>query len=134
MGRNLDAEMEGHRGRLKEKIGLRELNAVMSDLENPGRKDDTGKSRWDLMSPVFLDGIAHVLMFGANKYADRNWERGIAYGRVFAALMRHLWKWWGGASTDEETGYSHLWHAGCCLMFLAHFEASENYAEFDDRP
>ena len=24
---------------------------------------------------------------------------------------------------DTETGYSHLWHAACCLMFLIAYEA-----------
>lgn len=107
-----------------------EMNAVAYE---GGRKDDGGKPRWDLMSPVLLNGIARVLTFGANKYADRNWEKGIKFGRVFAALMRHLWAWWGGELTDPETGESHLYHAGCCLMFLAHFEDGE-YEVFDDRP
>lgn len=115
--RDLDAEMEGHRER----------------MEAGGLKLDEGKARWDLMSPVLLTGIAKVLTFGAVKYSDRNWEKGIKFGRCFAALMRHLWAWWGGQKTDEETGYSHLHHAGCCLMFLSHFEDGD-YAEFDDRP
>jgi len=108
---------------------------VTGITESEGRKDDGGKARWDLMSRVLLDGIAQILEFGARKYADRNWEQGIKYGRVFAALMRHLWAWWWGEAQDPETGKSHLWHAGCCLMFLSHFEASPSrYAEFDDRP
>lgn len=62
----------------------------------------------------------------------RNWERGMSWGRVFGALMRHMWAWWGGAGpsranfifgeVDEETGFSHLWHAACCLMFLIAYE------------
>lgn len=88
-----------------------------------GRKDDGGKARIDLIAPEFLTGTAAVLAFGANKYGARNWEAGMSWGRCFAALMRHLWAWWGGQKADDETGLPHLWHAACCLMFLMAYEA-----------
>jgi hypothetical protein len=73
-----------------------------------------------------------ILGFGARKYADRNWEKGIKYGRVFGALMRHLWAWWAREDVDPETGYSHLWHAACNLLFLIEFE-DRGSSELDDR-
>jgi hypothetical protein len=96
-----------------------------------GRKDDIGKARMDLIAPEFLDGIAKVLTFGAAKYTERNWENGMKWGRCYAALQRHMWAWWGGEVNDPETGYPHLWHAGCCLMFLTAYEARESGT--DDR-
>lgn len=112
---------------------LEPISAAAWDATEPGGvKADGGKARFDLLTPSFLFGISRVLEFGARKYADRNWEKGISYGRVFGALMRHLWAWWGGEDKDPETGESHLYHAGCCLMFLAHFEAGD-YEPFDDR-
>ena len=43
----------------------------------------------------------------------------MAYGRLFAAAMRHLWEWKRGNNTDYETGLPHLAHAAaCCLMLL----------------
>lgn len=83
-----------------------------------GRKDDTGKLRFDLIPPEALEGLARVLTFGAGKYTPRNWEKGMAWGRVFGALMRHLWAWWRGEDKDPETGFSHLDHAACCIAFL----------------
>jgi hypothetical protein len=69
---------------------------------------------------------------GAEKYGDRNWAKGYPYGLSFAALNRHLWKWWGGEDIDEETGSHHLiavaWHA------LALIEFSKTHPEMDDRP
>jgi Domain of unknown function (DUF5664) len=97
-----------------------------------GRKDDTGKPPYDLIAPEMLDGVAHVLAFGAAKYAPRNWEKGMRWGRCYAALMRHMWAWWRGERADTETGMSHLWHAGCCLMFLMAYEARQ--IGEDDRP
>lgn len=76
----------------------------------------------DLIAPEMLTATAHVLAFGAAKYDQRNWEKGMSWGRVFGALMRHMWAWWGGEKADPETGYSHLWHASACLMFLIAYE------------
>lgn len=108
-----------------------------------GRKSDEDKVRTDLFPYDALIAICHVLTFGAQKYQDRNWEQGIKYGRVFGACMRHLIAWWQCkeptdvnflfGSLDAETGMSHLWHAGCCIVFLIAYEA-RGMAQFDDRP
>lgn len=97
-----------------------------------GRKDDSGKVRLELIPPSLLTAVGTILTFGAVKYAPRNWEQGISWGRVFGALMRHMWAWWKGENTDPETGKSHLWHAGCCIAFLIEYE--DTHPEFDDRP
>ncbi len=98
-----------------------------------GQKNDGDKPRYDLIPPELLHAVADVLTFGAKKYAPRNWEKGISYGRVFGALMRHLWAWWAREGADPETGRSHLWHAACCLAFLLAYEARA-MKDFDDRP
>lgn len=107
-----------------------------------GRKDDDGKVRMELLPPELLWAVADILTFGAKKYADRNWERGMAWSRPFGALMRHMWAWWAGKTPttrsflhgelDSETGRSHLWHAGCCIAFLIAYE--ERGVGTDDRP
>lgn len=98
-----------------------------------GRKDDSQKLRYDLFTREALDQIAMVLTFGTNKYTDRNWEKGISYGRIFGATMRHLWAWWGGETLDKESGISHLAHAGCNIVFLLTYESRGLGEKFDDR-
>ena len=97
-----------------------------------GRKDDSSKLRYDLYPPEALEGTVRILTFGAEKYSDRNWEKGMKWGRVFGALMRHLWAWWRGEAADPETGESHLHHAACCIAFLQTYEARG--IGQDDRP
>lgn len=97
-----------------------------------GRKDDAEKVRLELIPPEAIFALGDILTFGAGKYAPRNWERGMSWGRVFAALMRHLWSWWARADADPETGRSHLWHALCCLVFLIAYESRSTGT--DDRP
>lgn len=102
------------------------------DLKASGVKYDAGKEAMDLIPPEFLFGTAEILTLGAVKYEVRNWEKGMRWGRVFASLMRHLWRWWGGENLDSETKKSHLWHASCCIAFLIAYE-SRQVGE-DDRP
>ena len=97
-----------------------------------GVKNDGGKARWDLLSGDALQEAAEIMTLGAVKYAPRNYLKGIAWGRYFAAAMRHLWGWWRGEDYDQETGKSHLSHALCCIMILR--DLSIHRPEFDDRP
>ena len=97
-----------------------------------GRKDDSGKPRLELIPPELVAAVGAILTFGAKKYDDRNWEKGMSWGRVFGALMRHLWAWWSRGGADPETGQSHLWHAACCISFLIAYEARATGT--DDRP
>ncbi len=92
--------------------------------------------------------VAKVLEFGAylkprpdgtpgpngngHGYGERNWEKGMCWGRPFAALMRHMWAWMRGEKVDPETGISHLAHAACNIAFLIAFE--ERKIGTDDRP
>lgn len=102
-------------------------------IQITGVKKDEGKPRWELVPFDAIRGVVEILTFGAKKYAARNWERGIAYGRVFGAIMRHLTAWWGGENLDPESGKSHLDHAMCELMFLSSYE-KRGMTSFDDRP
>lgn len=97
-----------------------------------GVKFDQGKLRVDLLSVPAMEGTAAVLTHGANKYGERNWEKGLAYSRCYAAVLRHLFAWWKGEDLDRESGMHHLHHAACELMFLQHF-ASIGGGE-DNRP
>ena len=76
-----------------------------------GRKDDSGKPRWDLLPFDALDDVAMVLAYGEAKYAPRNWEKGMAWGRLLAAALRHLAAWAAGRDVDDESGLPHLSHA-----------------------
>jgi len=80
------------------------------------------KTRFDLVPFAAVDAIAEVLAYGADKYGAHNWCRGAAWSRYFAALCRHLFAWWRGEERDPESGFSHLAHAGCCLLFLLEYQ------------
>lgn len=97
-----------------------------------GRKDDGDKVRVDLLSPVSVLATAGVLSYGAKKYGERNWEKGIHHSRLYAAALRHLMAYWLGEDVDPETGLRHIDHAACCVHFLQHLTMLRK--DLDDRP
>lgn len=97
-----------------------------------GVKFDQGKDPWHLAPWDAFRAIVKVLQYGATKYTERNWEKGMAWSRPYSALIRHVTAWWEGEKTDHETGFSHLWHAGCCIVFLIAYELRG--IGVDDRP
>jgi hypothetical protein len=108
---------------------------------NMAVKYDDDKIKLELIPPEMIYALGTILSLGAKKYAERNWEKGMKWGRCYGALMRHLWCWWGGKAPttksflfgelDPETGHSHLWHAACCIAFLITYE--ERKIGEDDR-
>ncbi len=88
-------------------------------------------ARFDLVPIGPLTALAEHFGKGAEKYDDRNWEKGVDWSLSYAALMRHITAWWGGEDLDEE-GNSHLaaamWH---CTVLL---EYANTHPELDDRP
>lgn len=99
-----------------------------------GTKHDGGKLPWHLLPWDAAGQVVAVLRFGAQKYADRNWEGGIAYSRLFSATQRHLTNWFQGRQdADPETGLSPLAHAACDVLFLLAFTLRDR-KDLDDRP
>ncbi len=75
--------------------------------DNTGNKFDSDKPRWELVPPE-ITALVDLFTRGAKKYGDRNWEKGMSWGRIFGALMRHAWLWMAGQEYDEETGAHHM--------------------------
>lgn len=94
-------------------------------------KHDEDKPRMDLLPMEALELVAKVLTFGAKKYGDHNWRKGMKWGRLHAAALRHLSAWARGMDLDDESGLPHLAHAACCLLFLLAYH--HTHAGEDDR-
>jgi hypothetical protein len=96
-----------------------------------GKKFDGGKLRYDLLPFDSLDELVKVYTHGAEKYEDRNWETGIRYSRILAAMLRHVTAWAMGERNDPDTGLHHLAHAAWgCFAIIAYQRRS--MIAFDD--
>ena len=99
--------------------------------EGTGKKNDTGKTRLDLLPWDALALIGKVFTHGSIKYTAYNWCGGIHYSRLMAALLRHMGKWWLGQDNDSDSGIHHLGHAGCCMLMLISMALTR--PDLDDR-
>jgi hypothetical protein len=107
----------------EDKISVKELKE--------GVKFDQGKNRYDLIPGYPLDELAKIYTYGTTKYDDNNWRKGLAWGRLFGAMMRHAWAFWRGQSLDPESGLHHLAHAAWQCFALMEYERTK--PELDDR-
>lgn len=89
------------------------------------------QARFGLIPSKPLWEVARVYGYGAEKYANRNWEKGYDWGLSYDAMMRHLNQFWQGEYLDDESELPHLAHA--VFHCLALMQYSEHFPEFDDR-
>lgn len=66
------------------------------------RGTNTGRGRFDLLSPIVEERTARHSEVGGNHYGDRNWEKGIPLSRYVDSLRRHLCKWMQGSKEEDH--------------------------------
>lgn len=81
-------------------------------------KFDGDKTRYDLVPPSAVKGMAEVLTFGARKYKPNNWQQCEEPERYLAAMLRHIEAWRSGETTDPDSGMHHLAHAMTNMAFM----------------
>lgn len=105
------------------------------DGKNVGRKETEGKPRFDALSPSALLALGETALIGTVKYGQHNYMHGIHYSKLYSALLRHLFRWWGGEERDQQDGQHHLASVAFHALALLHYSLSGGvYEEFDDRP
>lgn len=79
---------------------------------------DAGKPRLDLLPSEALEAVAGVLAYGASKYSEFNWRKGMLWRKLLGSTLRHLFQWARGQDLDAESGLNHLAHASCDALML----------------
>ncbi len=100
-----------------------------------GSKRDTreGKGRFDLISPHALWRLAGVYERGAQKYGDRNWEKGQPLSRYFDSAMRHLTEVLMGLE-DEDHAAQAMWNITAYIHTEEMIRLGKLPKELDDMP
>ena len=78
------------------------------ECDSGALKHQVDKNRLELVPPEAIEAMGRVLTYGASKYADRNWSKGIPYMTTYASAMRHMLSWSKGIDVDEESGQLHI--------------------------
>jgi hypothetical protein len=110
---------------LGKEIAMEQFHQVQDSGERlefaSGAVRDTtmGKGRYDLLSPAALRRLAIHMQNGAEKYAARNWEKGMPLGRFFDSAVRHLYTWLDhvtkGTDQDEDHLAAAFWNIHCLI-------------------
>lgn len=96
--------------------------SVAPDVCQCSLKYDDGKRRWDKFPWLAAGQVMEVLEYGADKYEWDNWQKGMAWTRLWSAVIRHMLAWLGGERCDPESGLPHLAHAATDIMFMITYE------------
>ena len=96
-----------------------------------GDRFNEGKPKWSLVPQSSLIPMVRVLEFGAKKYGDYNWTKGLSIRETCESLKRHLDAFMEGEDKDNESGLSHIGHIQCNALFLSWM--MENRKDLDDR-
>lgn len=78
------------------------------------RDGATNKGRFDLFTFHALERVAKVFEAGAQKYEDRNWEKGIPMHRFTDSGQRHFLKYASGWRDEDHLAMA-AWNALCGL-------------------
>ena len=111
-----------------------------------GLRFNKGKLRYDLVHPKAHEDMVDILTMGAEKYFDRNWEKGLTWTSVLASLKRHIAAIERGEDYDYDpncpdciagtckshSGRLHIAHAACNVHFINAFYYI--FPQGDDRP
>lgn len=80
------------------------------EYDTGARRDiRTEKGRYDLLPSFAIPRLAGVYERGAEKYGDRNYEKGIPLSRYLDSGLRHLFQVISGA-TDEDHAAQAAWN------------------------
>lgn len=120
----------GYESIIEEIIKHKEYLLVMgfvNDLEknvDTGLRYNKGKPRMELIEAGFMEEVAKILTFGAEKYEIDNWKKFDNEKRfqTIGSLMRHLEEYRKGNKMDSESNCSHLCHIVTNAMFLWWFD------------
>ena len=86
-------------------------------FDTGAQRDSEDKSRPDLVSAHALWRVGVHLKKGAEKYGERNWEKGMPKERFYASAYRHMLQYQQGDKTED-----HLAAVIFNIQAIMHFE------------
>lgn len=79
------------------------FKSMLDNLETGALKSNqSGRGRYDLISPYMLEGLALHLEKSLEKYEEGNYKKGIPIKRYISSIMRHLNQFRSGDRTEDH--------------------------------
>lgn len=113
-------------------IYLRPLSAIAKDTYPSGaaRSAAAGRGRFDLIPYEAMMSLAKRYEMGAERFGDRNWERGQPLSRLLSSLRRHAHQI-GYDYTEDHAG-AVLWNAAAFVTMVERMRVGILPKELDD--
>lgn len=92
-----------------------------------------GKGRYDLLPARALKRLAVHFELGAQKYGDRNWEKGQPLSRYVDSALRHLFSHLRG-ERDEDHSAAAAWNLLCLMDSEERIKSGVLPKKLDDLP
>lgn len=110
-----------------------ECDPRMYPDDNPKTKFGVAKPAMSNVPPAALIQIMLAMADGKEKYGRANWrDKAVTASTYYDAACRHLFAWWDGEETADDSGVSHLGHAMACLAIIVDARSVDKCN--DDRP
>ena len=97
------------------------------------REPNLGRGRYDLISPIALKALAIHYERGADKYDERNWEKGLPLSRHLNSAMRHLQNYLEGDRSEDHLSAC-VWNCFCIMHDMVMIERGLLPKSLDDLP
>jgi len=115
----------------KEHDSNKAKNDLPKSVDGGGLRYNSHKAELHQVPTSLLNGVAKVLMYGAQKYEKGNFRRGMKWTIPYDCLQRHMMRWLDGEELDDESGLPHLYHAAANIAMLIEF--ANTCPNLDDR-
>lgn len=114
---------------------LKVKSSGKEDNYDTGAKRDCqlGKGRFDLLPVDAMFRLAKHFENGAQRYEDRNWEKGIPLSRYLDSGLRHFFKVLAG-HTDEDHEAAAAWNILCYMQTKIWIAEGKLPEDLDDLP
>ena len=91
-------------------------------MSDKGLRYNSNKNKLELIPPEWEWALGMVTTKGSEKYAPRNWEKGMDHSIMIGCMKRHIAKYLAGQKYDMgETGCHHLamvaWNALALMSY-----------------
>lgn len=97
------------------------------------RDTRNGKGRFDLLPSLGLHRVSVIFQLGAEKYGERNWEKGQPISRFFDSALRHAFQALYGKDDEDHLAQA-CWNLLCALDTQERVKLGLLPQELDDTP
>ena len=115
------------------KHGLKDSGERQAFDTGAVREPNLGRGRYDLISPIALKALAIHYERGAQKYNERNWEKGLPLSRHLNSAMRHLQNYLEGDKSEDHLSAC-SWNCFCIIHVTEMIKRGELPESLNDLP